>query len=86
MLKVRLKVAEEWKAIQYTGDNLEDVERFLFDWAYHYKGHYILNEYLVIESTEGDDMLTTGDWLVIEHSGAIHKYSVEGFKLIFDVI
>jgi hypothetical protein len=85
-MKVRKK-PEEYDAIQYDGDNLEECIEFSKPYGYKIYLSYSSFEWLRVNTAScGPTNICIGDYLYKDESGWIEAIDEEGFKEAFDII
>ena len=83
MIKTFVKKPLKVKAVQWTGDNYEE----LADFIGHVRSAYHLNdEYVIIGTLEGDCCLRNGDWIIRGVNGEIYLYESDIFEKTYEEV
>ena len=77
MIKTFVKKPVKVQAVQWTGDNYEEIADFIG----HVRSVYHLNdEYVIIETLEGGCCLRNGDWIICGVNGEIYLCESDIFE------
>lgn len=83
MIKAFVKKPVKVQAVQWTGDNYEE----LADFIGHVRSVYHLNdEYVIIETLEGCCCLRNGDWIICEVNGEIYLCESDIFEKTYEEV
>ena len=83
MIKTFVKKPVKVKAVQWTGDNYEE----LADFIGYVRSVYNLNdEYVIIEMLEGGCCLRNGDWIICGVNGEIYLCESDIFEKTYEEV
>ena len=83
MIKTFAKKPVKVQAVQWTGDNYEE----LADFVGHIRSVYHLNdEYIIINTPEGDHCLRKGDWIIQDVNGEFYPCKPDIFEQIYEEV
>ena len=77
MIKTFVKKPVKVKAVQWTGDNYEELADFIGHVHYVY---HLNDEYVIIHMLEGDYCLRNGDWIIRGVNGEIYSCESDIFE------
>ena len=77
MIKTFIKKPVKVQAVQWTGNNYGEIACFIG----HVRSVYHLNdEYIIIDTFEGDHCLRNGDWIIRGFNGEIYSCDPDIFE------
>ena len=83
MIKTFVKKPVKVQAVQWTGDNYEEIADFIG----HVRSVYHLNdEYVIIDMLEGDCCLRNGDWIIRGVNGEIYLCESDIFEKTYEEV
>ena len=83
MIKTFVKKPVKVQAVQWTGDNYEE----LADFIGHVRSVYHLNdEYVIIDMLKGGLCLRNGDWIIRGVNGEIYLCEFDIFEKIYEEV
>ena len=83
MIKTFVKKPVKVQAVQWTGNNYEE----LADFIGHVRSVYNLNyEYIIIDMLEGDCCLRNGDWIICGVNGEIYSCESDIFEKTYEEV
>lgn len=81
MIKTYVKKPIVVKAVQWTGDNLNEIQNFC-----HNNRYSIINDKFTIYSLKGDMVVSTGDWIIKGVAGECYPCKPDIFELTYEEI
>ena len=83
MIKTFVKKPVKVKAVQWTGDNYEELADFI---GYVHYVYHLNDEYVIIHMLEGDYCLRNGDWIIRGVNGEIYSCESDIFEKIYEEV
>lgn len=85
MIKTFAKKPIKVQAVQWTGDNYEEIADFVggIRSVYHLNDEYIIISY---QTLKGDHCLRNGDWIIREVNGDIHRCEPDIFEKTYEEV
>lgn len=82
MIKAFVKKPVKVQAVQWTGDNYEEIADFIGGVRYIYH----LNDEYIISYQKRDHCLRNGDWIIREVNGDIHRCDPDIFEKTYEEV
>lgn len=83
MIKTFVKKPVKVQAVQWTGNNYEEIADFI---GHVHSVYYLTDEYIIIDTPEGDRCLRKGDWIIQDVNGELYPFKPDIFEQTYEEV
>lgn len=85
MIKTFVKKPVKVQAIQWTGDNCDEIDQFIGSGPFDDSHHFIRGQ-LIVHTLEGDHQALVGDWIIRGVKGEFYPCKPDIFEQTYEEV